>query len=290
LGAGCVDAALNNYVALHYKAKHMNWLHCFWGVGASIGPIIMSYYLINGNSWGLGYRTIGIMQCCLVVVLFFTSSFWGKNKSSINNNEENKNSQSIPFRELFRIPGVKQILIAFFFFFCIELTTGLWGSSFLVIEKNISPEKAAQWISLYYIGITLGRFISGFLSMRLNNRQMIRLGQALITCGIIALLLPFGNVLLLPGFLIIGLGCAPIYPSFIHETPNNFGKDKSQALIGIQMACAYIGSMFMPPLFGQIASFSGFFIFPFFLAVILIIKIIMVEILNKKVYKSKVLN
>jgi fucose permease len=287
LGAGCVDAALNNYVALHYKAKHMNWLHCFWGVGASIGPIIMSYFLINGNSWNGGYRTIGIMQSCLDVVLFFSLSLWGKNKSP-EKNEESKNSQSVPFRELFHTTGVKQILAAFFFFFSIELTAGLWGSSFLVIEKNISPEKAAQWISLYYIGITLGRFISGFLSMRLSNRQMVRLGQVLIACGIIALLLPFGNVLLLPGFFIIGLGCAPIYPSLLHESPKNFGEEKSQALIGIQMASAYVGSMFMPPLFGQLASFSGFYIFPFFIAAILIIKIIMVEILNKKVDENKV--
>jgi fucose permease len=219
--------------------------------------------------------------------LVSTLSFWGKNKLS-ENNEERKNVQAISFRELFRTAGVKQILAAFFCYCSIELTAGLWGSSFLVIEKNISPEKAAQWISLYYIGITFGRFISGFLSMRLSNRQMVRLGQALVACGIIALLLPFGNVLLLPGFFIIGLGCAPIYPSLLHETPKNFGEEKSQALIGIQMASAYIGSMFIPPLFGGLASFSGFYIFPFFLAVILIIKIIMVESLNKKVDKCKV--
>jgi fucose permease len=282
LGAGSVDAALNNYVALHYKAKHMSWLHCFWGIGASMGPIIMSFFLINKNSWNLGYRSIGIIQCFLVAVLFVTISLWEKNKSQTNI-EKNETSKGLKFKELFQIAGVKQILVAFFCYCSLETTTGLWGSSFLVMEKNISPEIAAQWISLYYIGITAGRFISGFLTMKLNNRQMVRLGQGLIVCGIIALLLPVGNVLLLPGFFLIGLGCAPIFPSLLHETPRNFGSEKSQAIMGIQMASAYIGTTFMPPLFGQITSFLNFKVFPLFISGILILNIIMVELLNKKV-------
>jgi len=286
LGAGSVDAALNNYVALHYKAKHMSWLHCFWGVGASTGPIIMSFFLIHKNSWNMGYRTIGLIQCCLVAVLFITISLWGKNKPQ-NNNEKNEVSKGIKFKELLHTAGVKQILVAFFCYCSLETTTGLWGSSFLVMEKNISPEIAARWISLYYIGITFGRFVSGFLTMKLNNRQMVRLGQALIACGIIALVLPVGGILLLPGFFIIGLGCAPIYPSLLHETPGNFGSEKSQAIMGIQMASAYIGTTFMPPLFGQITSFFGFNVFPLFISGILILNIIMVELLNKRVDKNK---
>jgi fucose permease len=286
LGAGSVDAALNNYVALHYKARHMSWLHCFWGVGASIGPIIMSFYLINKNSWNSGYCTIGLIQCCLVAVLFITISLWGKKKLQ-NNNEKDETAKGINFKEIFQIAGVKQILTAFFCYCSLETITGLWGSSFLVTEKNIPPEIAAQWISLYYIGITAGRFISGFLTMKLTNRQMVRLGQALIACGIIALMLPFGVKLLLPGFFIIGLGCAPIYPSLLHETPINFGGEKSQAIMGIQMASAYIGTTFMPPLFGQITSFSGFIIFPLFISGILVLNIVMVELLNKRVDKNK---
>jgi fucose permease len=285
LGAGSVDSALNNYIALHYKAKHMSWLHCFWGVGASTGPIIMSFFLMNKNSWNMGYRTIGLLQSGLVAILFITISLWGKNKSH-NNNEKNESSQGIPFKELFHIVGVKQILIAFFCYCSIESISGLWGSSFLVVEKNISPEKAAQWISLYYIGITFGRFISGFLTMKLNNRQMVRLGQAFVACGIIILILPIGNLLLLPGFFIIGLGCAPIYPSMLHETPRNFGAEKSQAIMGIQMASAYIGTTFIPPFFGWITSYIGLNIFPFFIGIILIINVTMVEILNKKVDKK----
>jgi fucose permease len=287
LGAGSVDAALNNYVALHYKAKHMSWLHCFWGVGASLGPIIMSLYLINRNSWNMGYRTIGLLQCCLVAILFITISLWGKNKPQ-NSNEKNEISKGIKLKELFHIAGVKQILVAFFCYCSLETTAGLWGSSFLVMEKNISPEIAARWISLYYIGITFGRFISGFLTMKLNNRQMVRLGQTLIACGIIALILPVGRMLLLPGFFIIGLGCAPIYPSLLHETPRNFGSEKSQAIMGIQMASAYIGTTFMPPLFGRMTSYLGFIFFPIFIGGILILNVIMVELLNKKVDENRI--
>jgi len=295
LGAGSIDAALNNYVALHYKAKHMSWLHCFWGIGASIGPIIMSFFLIRGSSWSMGYRAIGFIQSSLVIVLFATISLWGKNKSQSGSarnggaqsgGEIKETRQKIQFSQLFHTVGVKPILVAFFCYCSIETTTGLWGSSFLVIEKNIPPEIAARWISLYFIGITSGRFISGFLTMKFNNRQMVRLGQVFVACGIIALLLPAGRALLLPGFFIIGLGCAPIYPSLLHETPKNFGSDKSQAIMGIQMASAYIGSTFMPPLFGRIASFISFKTFPLFIGAILLLNIVMVELVNKKVGKD----
>jgi fucose permease len=278
LGAGSVDAALNNYVALHYRARHMSWLHCFWGVGASLGPIIMSAFLINNNSWNLGYRTIGIIQFCLVVVLFASLPLW-KNKSA---QETATRHHSSNFKQLFHIGGVKQILIAFFCYCTIETVTGLWGSSYLVMVKDISPEIAAQWIALYYIGITSGRFISGFITMKLSNRQMIRFGQIIIGCGIVVLVLPLGNSTLLPGFFMIGLGCAPIFPSLLHETPKNFGEEYSQAIMGIQMASAYIGTTLMPPIFGKIASYIGFNIFPLFIGIILILKVIMVETSYRK--------
>ncbi|MDR1230568.1 MAG: MFS transporter [Spirochaetaceae bacterium] len=283
LGAGSVDAALNNYVALHYKARHMSWLHCFWGIGASIGPIIMSLFLIRNNSWNLGYRTIGIIQICLVVLLFVSLPLWRNKKE----NETAAKNEPVKFTQLFRIAGVKQVLIAFFCYCSIETVTGLWGSSYLVTVKNISPEIAAQWIALYYIGITAGRFISGFVTMKLSNRQMIRLGQGIIAGGIIVLVLPFGNYTLLSGLFMIGLGCAPIYPSLIHETPKNFGKEYSQGIIGIQMASAYIGTTLMPPIFGRIASETNFNMFPIFIGIILILKIIMVEVLNKKIDNIK---
>ena len=288
LGAGSIDAALNNYVALNYKAKHMSWLHCFWGIGASMGPIIMSFFLVNKNSWNLGFRSIGVIQLCLVIILFISLPLWRKVKRE-NTEEQRKQSKSKKISELLGIAGVKQVLAAFFCYCAIELTAGLWGSSYFVLVKNISPETAARWISLFYIGIKFGRFISGFLTMKFNNRQMIRLGQGLIACGIIVFILPVGTVLLLPGFFMIGLGCAPIYPSLLHQTPDNYGIENSQAIIGIQMATAYIGSTFMPPLFGKLASSLGFSIFPLFIGLVLTAKIILVEIMNRKVDAAKAL-
>jgi len=283
LGAGSVDAALNNYVALHYKARHMSWLHCFWGIGASIGPIIMSSYLIRHNSWNGGYRAIGIIQFCLVAVLFISLPLWKSNKSTENTAQGN----SFAFSKLFGIVGVKEALIAFFCYCTIETIAGLWGASFLVMEKGISPETAARWISLYYIGITAGRFISGFVTMKLSNRQMVRLGHIIIGCGIVVLVLPFGSVTLLPGLFMIGLGCAPIYPSMLHETPRNFGEEYSQAIMGIQMGSAYIGTTIMPPIFGRLAVFMSFDIFPVFIGIVLIVKIVMVEVLNRKIDRNK---
>jgi len=283
LGAGSVDAALNNYVALHYKARHMSWLHCFWGIGASAGPMIMSFFLIRQNSWNLGYRTIGIIQFCLVLLLFISLPLWKGNQSTKSATLHN----SIKFGKLFSLVGVKEILIAFFCYCTIETITGLWGASFLVMEKGIPPEIAAQWIALYYIGITSGRFISGFITIKLNNRQMIRLGQIIIGCGVIVLVLPFGSAALLPGLFMIGLGCAPIYPSLLHETPKNFGEEYSQAMMGIQMGSAYIGTTLMPPIFGWIASYMSFTILPIFIGIVLMIKIIMVEVLNRKIDNAK---
>jgi len=263
----------------------MSWLHCFWGIGASLGPIIMSFFLINKNSWNSGYNAISIIQICLVVILFITLFLWGKNDV---NNSKNELGQKTKFPKLFRITGVKQVLIAFFCYCTMEATAGLWGSSFLAIEKNIPPETAARWISLYYIGITFGRFISGFLTIKLNNRKMIRIGQCFIFLGIIALVLPVGSILLLPGLFMIGLGCAPIFPSLLHETPKNFGKENSQAIMGIQMASAYIGTTLMPPFFGQIGSYIGFTVFPLFIVTILVIQIIVIETMNRKIDKNKV--
>jgi len=284
LGAGSVDAALNNYVALHFKARHMSWLHCFWGVGASTGPLIMSSFLINKNSWNLGYRTISIIQFCLVFILFISLPLWDKKPTESTENKEKQTS--ISFKKLFSIAGVKQILIAFFCYCSLETITGLWGASYLVTEKGISPEIAARWITLYYLGITAGRFISGFITMKLNNKQMVRMGQIIIACGIITLVLPFGNTALFCGLFMIGLGCAPVYPSLLHETPVNFGAEYSQAIMGIQMGSAYIGTTIMPPIFGWLASYMSFNIFPIYIGIILLVMIITVEAVNRKNVKK----
>lgn len=282
LGGGSVDAALNNFIALHYKAKHMSWMHCFWGIGATTGPVIMSYFLFNGRSWNLGYRAISIIQFSLFAILIFAQPLWNKIKNGAGHSKETPNSY-LKLNDVLKLPGAKSALISFFCYCALELTAGLWGSSYLVVVKGINKETAARWIALYYFGITFGRFLSGFLTMKFNNRRMVRLGQFILACGIILLFLPFGNFSLLGGFFFIGLGCAPIYPSLLHETPMNFGSGNSQSIMGIQMASAYIGSTFMPPVFGWIGSQISYSLFPIFLGILMVIMFVMVESLNKKV-------
>jgi len=233
----------------------------------------------------MGYRTIAIIQIGILVLLLASLPLWKGNKPAENTSQR----KSIKFKELLKITGVKQVLFIFFSYCTIEVTTGLWGASFLVRTRNVAPEIAAQWIAFYYIGITVGRFLSGFVTLKLNNKQMIRLGQAIIGCGIVVLLLPLGNNALLPGLFMIGLGCAPIFPCLVHKTSENFGGEHSQAIVGVQMASAYIGSTTMPPLFGLLASTIGFYVFPIFIGIVLIIKILLTENLNRKV-ENKILS
>ena len=279
LGAGAVDSALNNFVALHYKAKHMNWLHCFWGIGATTGPFIMSIYLLKENGWRFGYATIGIIQAILVICLFVSLPLW--KKVDVNNNEEVSNSEGVKVSTLLNLPGAKPALISFLCYCAVELTTGLWVSSYLVISNGLSSKIAAKWVSLYYLGITVGRFLAGFISIKLNNKQMIRMGQVICIIGGILLSVTYSSNIQLIGLISIGLGCAPIYPAMLHETPNRFGKELSQGIMGIQMATAYIGSTFMPPLFGTISQVTGFKILPYFLLVLIILMLILTERVNK---------
>lgn len=279
VGAGSVDSALNNFVALHYKAIHMNWLHSFWGVGATTGPLIMSMFLLKENGWRLGYATIGSMQAVLVICLFLSLPLWKKFES--DNSEKISDSQSVKVANLIKLPGAKPALVSFFCYCAVELTTGLWVSSYLVIINGFSAEMAAKWVSLYYLGITVGRFLAGFISIKLNNKQMIRVGQVICVTGGILLSITFSSNIQLIGLICIGLGCAPIYPAMLHDTPNRFGKELSQGIMGIQMATAYIGSTFMPPLFGAISKFVGFEILPYFLLVLMILMFVMTERVNK---------
>ena len=280
LGAGAVDSALNNFVAIHYEAKHMNWLHCFWGIGATSGPFIMSMYLLKENGWRMGYATIGIFQAILVVCLFASLPLWKKFEVK-NNNGKEQNNTSVKVSTLLKLPGAKPALLSFFCYCSVELTAGLWASSFLVINNGLSAELAAKLVSMYYLGITVGRFLAGFIAMRLNNNQMIRMGQIISIVGAVILIMPLQNNLQLVGLVLIGLGCAPIYPAMLHETPNRFGKELSQGIMGIQMATAYVGNTFVPPLFGLISRYSGFGILPYFLLVFLILMLISSERVSK---------
>ena len=276
LGAGGVDAALNNYVALHCRSWHMSWLHCMWGVGAATGPYIMGMALEMGKGWPAGYHIIAVMQVVLTIILFASLPLWKERKDEVQADSGHKR-KPLSLREIFRIPGAREILVAFFCYSAVEQTCGLWASSFLNLSKGISAEQAASFGAMFFIGITVGRAINGFFAMRMHDESMIRMGQVLILLGIVTVMLPAGDAVALAGLILIGLGCAPIYPCIIHSTPTHFGKDKSQAIIGVQMAAAYIGTMLMPPLFGILANHLSISLLPIYLLVLLAIMAFMHE-------------
>ncbi|MDD6328314.1 MAG: MFS transporter [Eubacteriales bacterium] len=281
LGAGAIDAALNNYVSIHYNARHMSWLHCFWGVGTIISPYIMSYALAK-SAWSSGYRAVSFVQFGIVIVLACTLPVWNIHKKKT---DEEKEPAIIGLKGALKIKGVPWLLFGFFAYCAAEATAMLWTSSYLVGVRNVSEKTGAAFASLFFIGITVGRFVSGLISDRLGDRNMIRLGIVVALSGALLVMLPFETDLpTLTGFIVIGLGCAPVYPSIIHSTPYNFGVANSQAIIGIQMASAYIGSTFMPPLFGVLSNITGLSLMPFFIAAFLLMTIIMVE---KSFEKSK---
>lgn len=283
LGAGSVDAALNNYVALHYESRHMSWLHCMWGVGAALGPVIMRRVLFGGGSWNQGYRTISMMQVVLSAVLFGTLSFWHK-PSQTGKPDSSGNSKPLSLRQVVAVPGAKAIMGCFFCYCALEQTVGLWASSYLVLARGIDTVAAAGYASLFFLGITAGRALSGFATFKLNDAQMVRVGIGLILAGILLIVLPFGNWSALSGLILIGLGCAPVYPSLIHATPLYFGAERSQSMIGVQMASAYIGTSLMPPLFGQLVKLAPIGILPFYLLVLcLLIAVLHENLVDRRV-------
>ena len=277
LGAGSVDAALNNFVALHCKAKHMSWLHCFWGIGATGGPYIMGLCLSRGMGWQAGYRTISFLQMALTLILLLSLPLWKKQELPLSGGETVR-PQTPQWGKLLKRPGVKAVLTAFFFYSALELTTGLWGSSYMVAVRGISAETAAKWISLFYLGITAGRFFSGFLTLRFSDDAMVRLGEGTAIVGIILMLLPLHNLFLCLGLILTGLGCAPIYPSLLHATPQRFGKSLSQSLMGTQMAISYLGSTTMPPVSGFLSEKISMGLYP----VLLLVFALMLTILTEK--------
>lgn len=276
LGAGSVDAALNNFVALHCKAKHMSWLHCFWGIGATGGPYIMGLCLSRGMGWQAGYRTISFLQMALTLILLLSLPLWKKQELPLSGGETVR-PQTPQWGKLLKRPGVKAALTAFFFYSALELTTGLWGSSYMVAVRGISPETAAKWISLFYLGITAGRFFSGFLTLRFSDDAMVRLGEGTAIVGIILMLLPLHNLFLCLGLILTGLGCAPIYPSLLHATPQRFGKSLSQSLMGTQMAISYLGSTTMPPVSGFLSEKISMGLYPILLLVFALCMTILTE-------------
>ena len=279
LGAGSVDASLNNYVAIHYASRHMSWLHCMWGLGASIGPYIMGMALTGGMGWNTGYRIISILQVVLTAVLFLTLPLWKKRKDELG--EDGVKAKPLTMKQIFSLKGAKEVFLAFFCYCALEQTCILWGSSYFVMVGKLDEETAASLASLFMLGLTFGRFLSGFVTYKVNDTNMIRLGEGIIAAGILVMLLPLGNLGAMAGLCLCGLGCAPIYPCIIHSTPDHFGEENSQAIIGVQMASAYVGTCLMPPLFGIIANHVGAWLLPVYVGVINLVMIGMLERLNK---------
>lgn len=305
LGAGSVDAALNHYVALHYSSRHMNWLHCMWGIGASIGPYIMGFVLQRGYSWSKGYFLIGLLQAGLTFLLFLSLGLWKEKEEDMNDlvkaemHEGEEAKKAMSFREILRIPGAKECIASFFFYCAIEQTIGLWSGSFMVYSLRIDAKLAASFVALFYFGITFGRFLAGIFSAKWKDEELILGGIAILFLGI-ALLFPAGlfsgkrlfgmelrQVFVILSLLFMGLGCAPIYPAIIHSTPYNFGAENTSALIGKQMASAYIGSLSLPPVFGVLAKNFGTELFPFYAVVLGIAMLYMYKQLLKKTKEAK---
>ena len=272
LGAGAIDAALNNYVALHYKSKHMSWMHCFWGVGTIVSPYVMSYALVH-TSWSNGYRTVSFLQFGIAAVILLTLPLWKINKSP---SETENGGELLGVKGALKIRGVPSLLIGFYAYCAAEATTMLWASSYLEGVRGSSKNEAAAFGSLFFIGITAGRFLSGFISDKVGDNRMIRIGIGIALSGVLLITLPFrANSLV--GFIVIGLGCAPVYPCIIHSTPRNFGAENSQGIIGIQMASAYVGSTFMPPVFGLMANHISLKLMPIYLAFFFILLLVMIS-------------
>ncbi|MGN0778951.1 MAG: MFS transporter [Aristaeellaceae bacterium] len=277
LGAGSVDASINNYVALHYSSRHMSWLHCMWGVGASVGPALMGMALTGGHGWPTGYRWVGLVQIALTAVLVFSLPMWQKRPDVSAAQDTGEKPKAMPLRQVVSIRGAKAVMVTFFCYCALESVTGLWASSYLALYRGIPEETAARFASLFFLGITAGRAVNGFLTMRFRDETMIRVGESIIVAGILCMLLPLGDTLALAGLVIIGLGCAPIYPCIIHSTPAHFGADKSQAMIGVQMASAYVGSCLMPPCFGLLAGWFSTALLPWCLLAIVALMALMHE-------------
>lgn len=290
LGAGGVDAALNNYVAVHYESRHMSWLHAMWGLGAALGPTMMGFALSHNQGWNWGYRYIAIIQVVLTAILIFSLPLWKTRTPELHEvttESENQQESGAPRKPLslaqvLAIPGAKQIMIMFFCYCAIESTAMLWASSYMVLNHGIDTVTASTFASLFVAGITIGRFASGFMTMRFDAPTMIRIGQATVAAGVLVMFIPLpAHIGVFAGLIILGLGCAPIYPCVIHSTPTYFGADKSQAIVGVQMASAYVGSMLMPPVFGVIANTISIALFPLYIAVLLVLMVIMHEWLRR---------
>ena len=286
LGGGSIDAALNNYVALHYSSRHMSWLHACWGVGVTISPYIMGAALSAQKGWQAGYHTVGWIQAGLTAVLLATLPLWKRVQWPAGDEEVKPKLLSI--REAMKILGVPYVMVAFFAFCALEHCAGLWASTYLVEYRGVDVETAARFAALFYSGLTVGRFLNGFTADRVGDKKMIRIGIAITTVGIIMIALPLqNNIPALIGLVITGLGNAPVYPCIIHSIPIDFGRENSQSLVGMQMASAYVGSTFMPPVFGLIAQHISVGLYPAALLFFTVLTLVMTQLLTRALARNR---
>ena len=259
LGAGAIDSGLNEYVAEHYESRHMSWLHSFWGVGAMTGPILLSILLTLGSGWRTAYVVIASVQFFLSAIVFLSLPLW--DKMALRNTEralakefEDRPAEANDRRPLYRRKGFFGTLLSMFCYCSVEQSYILWGATYLIAAFRFTPAEAAGWVSFYVTGITLGRFFSGFLSMRFTNSELIRFGSLTVVAATIGVILPLPVPVRVGCFLLAGFGSAPIFPCILHDTPLRFGVHDAQEVMGYQMAAAYIGSLLVPPLIGLIAT------------------------------------
>lgn len=290
LGAGSVDAALNNFVAIHYGERHMSWLHCCWGIGTSVSPVIMGWALAGPMSWHGGYLAVGVIQACITAMLFFSLPLWKKSGDAAADAEGasgDDGKRGFSYAEVLRLPGAAAAILSFGCYSGFEYVCGLWSSSHLVLSRGIAESQAATMASFFYMGITAGRLVSGFVAPHVGSKNLIRIGQGIAAAGIALFLFGQGEAVLSVALALIGLGCAPIYPSIISLTPERFGEAASQSMVSLQMACAYVGSTVMPPLTALIVATGGAAFVPALLAGILVAMVLLSEAANTKLAAAK---
>ncbi len=270
IGAGAIDSALNNYVAIHYKRVHMNFLHCFYGIGVTLSPYIISMALSEDNNWKKGYLIAFFIQLGICLILVLSMPLW--NKVENKNISSSFNTVSIPFFKMIRTPIIVTAGLIFFFYCGVELTTGHWSASFLVNAKNINPDQAAALVGLFYGGLALGRFVSGLVSSKLSSFKLVFTGELILLIASILFILPFsGYIYVGVALFLVGFGCGPIFPNMAAITPTYYGEKYSQSIMGIQMSLAYTSAITISPLFGIIGEKISFNIFPYYLLVLTII-------------------
>ncbi|MBQ7323925.1 MAG: MFS transporter [Clostridia bacterium] len=285
LGAGAVDVALNNYVALHYSAKQMSFLHCFYGIGVSVSPYVLSLVIGGENGWRNGYQIAFFIQIAISILLFASQSVWnkvGKTESSTEVDEV----KNLTIRETLKIPGVKSMCALFFLTCVIECRFSCWGITYLVEYKHMSAEQAASVILFYFVGMALGRFLSGVFADKVHSWKIIMIGELVLGVAVFLLALPGSAMLSSIGLFMIGLGNGPLFPNFNHLAPESFGKDVSESVISLQMAAAYVGVLVGPLLCGLLGQGLGMFIFPIYI-ICAFIAMAVITVSAQKLLKKK---